>query len=79
MGRSPLYAVNYGKEGVEHLIDIMKDEIEVSMKMLGATDISQLHPGLVNTLDVDHLVPARLEHPYATGRPKRFSQVKARL
>ncbi|KAF1347814.1 cytochrome b2 [Delphinella strobiligena] len=79
MGRSPLYAVNYGKEGVEHLIDIMKDEIETTMKLLGITDLSQVHPGLVNTLDVDHLVPTRLEHPYATRRPKIRSLEKARL
>lgn len=97
MGRSPLYAVNYGKEGVEHLIDskffgylipylfcltspiVMKDEIEITMKLLGITDLSQVHPGLVNTLDVDHLVPTRLEHPYATRRPKIRSLEKARL
>lgn len=97
MGRSFLYAVNYGEEGVEHLIDskwqvtflflkllanqdtVIKDEVEVSMKLLGITDISQLHPGLVNTLDVDHLVPTGLEHPYATGRPARRSLEKARL
>ncbi|KAL1302628.1 hypothetical protein AAFC00_002999 [Neodothiora populina] len=68
LGRSPLYAVNYGEEGVAHLIDTLKDEIETSMKMLGITNLSQVHPGLVNTLDVDHLVPQRLEAPYETGR-----------
>ena len=59
---------------------VMKDEIEVSMKMLGITDLSQVHPGLVNTLDVDHLVPTSMEHPYAKWSPKKSrSQHKARL
>lgn len=57
----------------------MKDEIEVSMKLLGITDLSQVHPGLVNTLDVDHLVPKGLEHPYVTGRSARQSLEKAKL
>ena len=86
MGRSFLYALNYGQEGIEHLIEskygctscdniltsssVMRDEVEVTMKMIGATDISQLHPGLVSTLDVDHLVSTTVGHPYATGRPR---------
>ncbi|GAB7355019.1 hypothetical protein MBLNU459_g5623t1 [Dothideomycetes sp. NU459] len=79
MGRPFLYAVNYGKDGVEHLTEILKDEIEVSMKMLGITDLSQVHPGLVNTLDVDHLVPTGSEHPYAKWRPSSKPKTKARL
>ncbi|KAJ9623666.1 hypothetical protein H2203_005928 [Taxawa tesnikishii (nom. ined.)] len=71
LGRPFLYALNYGQEGVEHLVDTLKDELEVSMKMVGITDLSQVHPGLVNTLDVDHLVPSSLEgHPYAKWRPR---------
>lgn len=40
------------------------------MKLLGITDLSKVHPGLVNTLDVDHLVPTTIEHPYAKWRPR---------
>ena len=40
------------------------------MRMIGITDLSQVHPGLVNTLEVDHLVPSTEEHPYAKWRPK---------
>lgn len=98
IGRSFLYALNYGEEGVEHLIDsesssslflaltpsypilsqfqrsarskltpwpVMRDEIETAMRLLGLTDLSQVHPGLVNTLGVDHLVPSTPDHPYA--------------
>jgi len=52
----------------------MRDEVETTLKMLGVTDIAQLHPGLVNTLDVDHLVPTTEGHPYATGRPKNLTE-----
>lgn len=65
IGRSFLYALNYGEEGVEHLIDIMRDEVETAMRLLGLTDLSQVHPGLVNTLGLDHLVPSTPDHPYA--------------
>ncbi|KAI9734811.1 MAG: hypothetical protein M1834_001889 [Cirrosporium novae-zelandiae] len=70
MGRSFLYAVNYGEEGVDHLIGILKDELETSMRLVGITDLSQVHPGLVNTLDVDRLVPSTGGHPYAKARAK---------
>ncbi|KAF1987909.1 hypothetical protein K402DRAFT_329641 [Aulographum hederae CBS 113979] len=71
MGRTFLYALNYGQEGVEHFVDIMRDELETSMRLLGITDLSQCHPGLLNTGDVDHLIPSlEEEHPYAKWRPK---------
>lgn len=58
---------------------VLKDEIEITMKMLGITDLSQVHPGLVNSLDVDHLVPTGSGHPYAKWRPSMKSKPKARL
>ncbi|QRD89621.1 putative L-lactate dehydrogenase [Aspergillus flavus] len=65
MGRQFLYSLTYGQEGVERLIEIMKDELETTMKLLGITDLSQAHPGLLNTLDVDHLIPKRLGESYS--------------
>ncbi|KFY26520.1 hypothetical protein V491_01273 [Pseudogymnoascus sp. VKM F-3775] len=70
IGRGFLWALNYGEEGVEKFIDILRDELETTMKLCGITDLSQVHPGLVNTLAVDHLVPGGEEHPYAKWRPK---------
>lgn len=40
------------------------------MKMCGVNDLSEVHPGLLNTLAIDHLVPSGAEHPYAKWRPK---------
>lgn len=42
------------------IFKVMKDELEVSMQMLGLTDIGQAHKGLINTLDLDHLVSSDL-------------------
>lgn len=43
----------------------MKDELETTMRLLGIMDLSQAHPGLVNTLDVDHTIPKRLGASYS--------------
>ncbi|KAF4959171.1 hypothetical protein FGADI_1858 [Fusarium gaditjirri] len=57
-GRSFLYSLGYGQEGVEHAINIIKDEIETAMRLCGMADLMQdAHPGYVNTRDLDHLVP----------------------
>lgn len=39
--------------------------MESAMKLIGVKNLSEVHPGLVNTRDVDHLVPVGPEHPYA--------------
>ncbi|KAJ5150731.1 Aldolase-type TIM barrel [Penicillium coprophilum] len=70
MGRSMLFATNYGQEGVEHLIDIMQDELETSMRNIGITSLAEASPDLVHTGDVDHLVPASRSHPYAQAIAK---------
>lgn len=70
MGRPFLFALGYGVEGVEHLVEILRDEMESAMKLLGIKDLSEVHPGLVNTSDVDHLVPEGEGHAYAKWRPK---------
>ena len=70
IGRPYLYSLCYGQEGVEHLSQIFKDELETSMRLCGITDVDQAHPGLLNTSDIDHLVPTDVEHPYVRWRPK---------
>lgn len=81
MGRQFLYSLTYGQDGVEHLIEsmccipcflvplltnvVMKDEMETTMRLLGITDLSQVHPGFLNTLDIDHLIPKSLGASYS--------------
>lgn len=70
MGRPFLFALGYGSEGAEHLVEMLRDEMESAMKLLGIKNLSEVHPGLVNTSDIDHLVPSTSGHPYAKWRPK---------
>lgn len=80
IGRSFLFALGYGPKGVEKLVDILKDEMKTTMQLLGVTSIEQLHPGLVNTSDIDHLVPREDGHPYARwSRGGRRPRPNARL
>ncbi|BEI94335.1 uncharacterized protein CcaverHIS019_0607940 [Cutaneotrichosporon cavernicola] len=62
MGRPFLYALTYGQEGVVHAIDIMRDEIEVTMKLLGVTRLDQLGPHLLNTKVLDQMVIDKLDY-----------------
>ncbi|KAL4995212.1 FMN-dependent dehydrogenase-domain-containing protein [Aspergillus recurvatus] len=68
MGRSFLYALNYGTDGAEHLTQLLKGEMEAVMKLIGIKNLSEVYPGLVNTADVDHLVPSGPNHPYIKWR-----------
>ncbi|KXG45836.1 Aldolase-type TIM barrel [Penicillium griseofulvum] len=58
IGRPFLYALNYGEEGIVHLIDILQSELETAMRLVGITNVSEAHPGLLNTKDIDHLAIA---------------------
>lgn len=87
MGRPFLFALSYGTEGAEHLVEseffcnwsyedsadiliVIRDEMESAMKLLGIKNLSEVHPGLVNTSNVDHLVPSTPDHPYVKWRPR---------
>ena len=47
---------------------VLKAEMEAVMKLIGVTSLDELYPGLVNTSDVDHLVPSSADHPYIKWR-----------
>ncbi|PUU78544.1 FMN-dependent dehydrogenase-domain-containing protein [Tuber borchii] len=70
IGRPYLYALNYGAEGVAHLTQILKDELETTMRMCGVRDLSGVHPGLINTRKIDAFVEDGVEHSYVKWRPK---------
>lgn len=69
IGRPFLYSLSYGQEGVEHLIEIMKDELESAMKLSGITDVDQAHPGMVNTAALEPMIRGE-EHPWILWQPK---------
>lgn len=70
IGRPWLYAVNYGQEGVEHMCEILKDELVTSMKLSGISDIDQAHPGMVNTAALDPMIRSSESHPWIRWTPK---------
>jgi L-lactate dehydrogenase (cytochrome) len=50
IGRPFLYAMSaYGQEGVERAFQLLKDEMEMNMRLIGAASIADLHPGLLDT------------------------------
>jgi L-lactate dehydrogenase (cytochrome) len=76
MGRHFLYALMYSSNGIERLVEILKDEMETTMRLLGATSLSQLHPGMLNTRAVDHLIPTSYHEPDASS--SQFKRVVAK-
>ena len=70
IGRPFLYALNYGQEGVEHMCDILKDELRNSMKLAGITNVDQAHPGMVNTKFLENMIQDSEAHPWIQWRPK---------
>ncbi|KAF2998400.1 hypothetical protein E8E14_003771 [Neopestalotiopsis sp. 37M] len=75
IGRGFLYSLNYGQEGIQQYVDILNDELETTMRMCGVTSLDQVHPGLLHTGAVDHLIPSGEDHPYAKWRPKMKSRL----
>lgn len=56
---------------------VLRDELEVAMRNIGITSLSEASPDFINTGDVDHLVPSSASHPYARAvakgrRPSRI-------
>ncbi|KAF7533169.1 hypothetical protein G7054_g7305 [Neopestalotiopsis clavispora] len=50
IGRGFMYALSaYGTDGVLRAIEILSDEIQTTLRLLGVTDIAQLSPAYVNT------------------------------
>lgn len=50
IGRPFLYAMSaYGQAGVERAMQLLKDELEMNMRLIGCSKIEDLHPGLLDT------------------------------
>ncbi|EHA54913.1 hypothetical protein MCOR27_011752 [Pyricularia oryzae] len=50
IGRPFLYAMSaYGVQGVDRAMQLLKDELEMNMRLIGCTSIDQLSPSLVDT------------------------------
>lgn len=50
IGRPMIYAMStYGEEGVCRLMQILKDEFEMNMRLIGARNMGEVVPGMVDT------------------------------
>lgn len=49
---------------------VLKDELTVSMKLCGATDVDQLGPHLLNTKAIESLIVDSEEHPWIKWKPR---------
>ncbi|KAJ4165306.1 hypothetical protein LMH87_006943 [Akanthomyces muscarius] len=50
IGRPFLYAMSgYGQDGVERAMALLKDELEMNMRLIGAASVKDLHPSMVDT------------------------------
>lgn len=50
IGRPFLYAMSaYGQEGVERAMALLKDEMEMNMRLIGCASVADLNPSLVDT------------------------------
>jgi L-lactate dehydrogenase (cytochrome) len=67
IGRPALFATGYGQEGVEQLVDILRDEFEVAMRNIGVTSLQECGPEYVNSGAIDRWVVKSREHPFAVG------------
>jgi L-lactate dehydrogenase (cytochrome) len=89
IGRPFLYAMSaYGVEGVNRAIQLLKDEMEMNMRLIGARTISELCPNMVDirgltqhghlvTVPVDRLGDAAYDA--LRGPQEQEVQVKAKL
>lgn len=49
IGRPFLYAMSaYGQDGVERAFQLLKEEMEMNMRLIGCTKVEDLHPGLLD-------------------------------
>ncbi|KAG8679325.1 hypothetical protein FRC08_017047 [Ceratobasidium sp. 394] len=56
MGRPFVYALGWEAAGVEKAIEIIRDEVETTMKLLGVTSLDQLGAHLLNTRALDPFI-----------------------
>ena len=58
VGRPVLYSLAaYGQEGVERMLQLLKDELTMCMRLMGAPTIADIEPGMIQTRNIaDHFV-----------------------
>jgi len=79
VGRGFLYAFSaYGQEGVERAIEILRDEFEMNMRLLGTRTLSDIGPDMVDASGLHtHAGLTPQDNLYsATYQPLRLAQFR---
>nr|VWO95682.1 Amidohydrolase family protein [Ganoderma boninense] len=85
VGRPFLYAFSaYGFEGVDHALDILADEFEMNMRLIGARNLKEVVPDMVDASSLkSHIVPVpgdRLfDSNYESMQHARLREVKSKF
>lgn len=87
IGRPFLYAMSgYGFDGVDRAMQLLRDEMEMNMRLIGCTSIDQLNPGLLDTRSLfahGSTPPDNLSHavydPLATPTQRPKPPVSSKL
>ncbi|KAK4134389.1 hypothetical protein BT67DRAFT_380532 [Trichocladium antarcticum] len=88
IGRPFLYAMSaYGLDGVDRAMQLLKDEMEMGMRLIGATNIAELTPALVDSRGLfshaappsDNLASAVYDPLVNPGQRVGVAQAKSRL
>merc|ERR1712178_514723 len=58
LGRPCIYSLAaYGQQGVEKMLQILKDEMTMVMRLMGTAEITDIQPGMIQTRNIsDHFV-----------------------
>ncbi|KAG4253044.1 hypothetical protein BFJ72_g15064 [Fusarium proliferatum] len=56
LGRPFFHAAIYGQQGIEHALEIIRDELETAMQLVGITSLKEATPKLLNVKDLERFV-----------------------
>ncbi|RKK21581.1 hypothetical protein BFJ66_g17517 [Fusarium oxysporum f. sp. cepae] len=56
LGRPFFHAAVYGQQGIEHALEIIRDELETAMQLVGITSLKEATPDLLNVTYLDRSV-----------------------
>ncbi|TFK74627.1 glyoxylate dehydrogenase [Pluteus cervinus] len=82
VGRGFLYAFcSYGQEGVERAIQILRDEFEMNMRLLGARNLNEIEPNMVDASALhSHVGNTPADNLYnSIYQPLRLAELKSKL
>ncbi|KAJ3030854.1 UNVERIFIED_CONTAM: hypothetical protein HDU68_007497 [Siphonaria sp. JEL0065] len=81
IGRPSLYAMStYGQEGVEKLLDILREELEMVMGLMGVTSIDQISEDMVDSRNLGTHVSVVKDHLHeGVYEPMKTPAFKSKL